>query len=84
MKSSLIHNQQGQFVIEAILLMVVLVGLMTLVTTQVRESGLIAQMVTGPWDKIAGMTEFGVWSEPTDGNRRLHPNTHNRVFTPED
>ena len=68
--------------IEAILLMVVLVALMTLVTTKVRESGLVAQMVTGPWAKIAGMTEFGVWKEPTDTNRRLHPNTHNRVTTP--
>ncbi|MBX3041942.1 MAG: hypothetical protein KF789_14645 [Bdellovibrionaceae bacterium] len=84
MKKSALRNQHGQFVVEGILLMVVLLGAMTLMTTKIRELGLVSKLVTGPWDKIAGMTENGVWAAPSDASRKQHPNTYNRIFTPED
>ncbi len=84
MKKSALRNQRGQFIVEGILLMVVLLGVLTLMTTKIRELGVVTKMVTGPWAKIAGMTENGVWAEPSDASRKQHPNTYNRIFTPED
>lgn len=84
MKKSVLRNQRGQFVVEGILLMVVLLGAMTFLTAKIRETGVVAQMVTGPWEKIAGMTENGVWAAPSDMTRKQHPNTYNRIFTPEE
>lgn len=81
MKTSILRNQQGQFVIEGILLMVLMVALTIALTTKVRETGLVTRMVTGPWAKIAGMTENGVWEEPGPAARAAHPNSFDRVFT---
>lgn len=83
MKSRL-HNQRGQFMIEAILLMSLLVFGFVALTRSLRESNIIPNIVTESWDKVAGMSEVGVWEAPTSAAKKKHPNTFNRFYTPLD
>lgn len=83
MKKSLLRNQRGQFVIEGLLLMVVLLSVFVFLSGKIKESGIVSQMVTGPWSKIAGMTETGTWQEAGPAARESHPNSYNRIFTPD-
>ena len=66
-------NHRGQFVIEAVLLMVVTVGFFIWGTKQLREGKYLAKLIGGPWQKVAGMIEAGVWETP-DKAKKLHPN----------
>ncbi|MBX2987978.1 MAG: hypothetical protein KF802_08770 [Bdellovibrionaceae bacterium] len=77
----MIRNRRGQFVIEGILLMVVMLGVFIVTTRLIRENEVATRMVTGPWSKVAGMTENGVWSEANNATRRKHPNNFERFFT---
>ena len=77
----LLHNQRGQFAIEGILLMVVLVGVFMTITKLARDSKLIPKIVTDPWAQVAGMTETGQWKAPTAATRVLHPNSNERAYT---
>lgn len=77
MKTSLVANRKGQFVIEAVLLMVVMLGIFVAGMGQLRESNFLAKMITGPWDKVAGMMESGVWLPAKDA-RQKHPNQKDR------
>ena len=77
-----LHNRRGQFVIEAILLMVVLLGISMQIARYVKDNQLVSGMVTGPWAKVAGMAEFGVWHAPNAEGQKMHPNNFNRLYTP--
>lgn len=78
----LLKDRRGQLMIEAILLMVLLVGLLTVITRYLRDNNTIPNLVSEPWGQIAGMTEFGNWEPPNNSNKKKHPNTFNRFFTP--
>lgn len=80
----ILKNRRGQFVVEGILLSVVLVGVLMLLTKKIREEKVVAKMVTGPWTKVAGMTESGVWGAADATTRKKHPNNYSRFFTPTD
>lgn len=73
-------NSRGQFAIEAILLLMVTVGLFVAATNQLRERQVLAKLVEGPWKKVAGMIETGVWEDPKTA-RAKHPNQANRGVT---
>lgn len=75
-----LRNNKGQFVIETVLLMIVSVGFFLWGTNQLREGKFLAKMIGGPWQKVAGMIESGVWSE-SEAARKLHPNQKNRSIT---
>ncbi|WP_413576527.1 hypothetical protein ACLVWU_00630 [Bdellovibrio sp. HCB290] len=77
MRKSFVANRKGQLVIEAVLLMVVMVGIFVASMNALRGSNFLAKMVTGPWDRVAGMMESGVWSPAKDA-RQKHPNQRNR------
>lgn len=83
-RKAVLSNSKGQFVIEAILLMTLLVGVVTVLTTQIKERGILNEMISGPWAKISGMAEFGVWAEPDARTKKLHPNTFTRIMTPKE
>jgi hypothetical protein len=72
-----LKNQRGQVLIEALLLMVLLLGISTLISRQLREREYFQSLVTGPWSRLQGMVECGVW-EPCTGQRGLHPNSNTR------
>ncbi|UYL10442.1 hypothetical protein B9G69_007595 [Bdellovibrio sp. SKB1291214] len=80
MKKSLVANRKGQFVIEAVLLMIVMLGIFMASMSQLRESKFLAKMITGPWDKVAGMMESGVWLSAKDA-RQKHPNQKDRSIS---
>lgn len=80
----ILKNRRGQFVVEGILLSVILVGVLMLLTKKIREGKVVTKMVTGPWTKVAGMTENGVWDEAGPAARKKHPNNFSRFFTPRD
>lgn len=67
------HNQRGQFVIEGVLLMIVMVGLFLSATRILREERFLAKLIGGPWERVSGMIEAGVWDPPATARDR-HPN----------
>ncbi|MNJ93518.1 hypothetical protein D3C87_112000 [compost metagenome] len=72
-----LSNQKGQFVIETVLLMMVTVGFFLWSMNQLREGKYLSKMISGPWQKVSGMIESGVWEEP-EAARQLHPNQIDR------
>jgi len=75
-----LRNRKGQFVIETVLLMVLMIGTFAWATNQLREKQYLAKLISGPWVKVSGMIESGVWEAP-DKARKLHPNQINRSNT---
>lgn len=81
-KFSPLRNRKGQFVIEAVLLMVLSIGLFLTGTKYLREKKVVEKMVQGPWSRIATMTESGIWAENVPQQIQRHPNTaQNRGVT---
>ncbi|QDK43778.1 MULTISPECIES: hypothetical protein [unclassified Bdellovibrio] len=80
MKNSSLGNQKGQFVIEAVLLMIVMVGIFVASMNALRDSKFLSKLVSGPWERVAGMMESGVWA-PAKEARQQHPNQRDRSIT---
>jgi hypothetical protein len=57
------HGNSGQATVEAVLLMVVFVGVAILIKTQLQSSQAAQDLVSKPWSYLAGMMETGVWVE---------------------
>lgn len=72
-----VKNQRGQILIEAVLLMVLLLGISTLIGRELRQREFFQTLVTGPWARLQGMVECGVW-EPCVGQPGMHPNSNSR------
>ncbi|MGE4131269.1 MAG: hypothetical protein AB7F86_06500 [Bdellovibrionales bacterium] len=72
-----VGSQRGQFVVEALLILVVLIGLLTLSARFFREQELVKKLISGPWVNLAGMLQNGVW-QPADAGAVSHPNGHTR------
>tara|TARA_B100001248_G_scaffold262582_2_gene259652 strand:+ start:5737 stop:5991 length:255 start_codon:yes stop_codon:yes gene_type:complete len=66
-------HQSGQTAVEFILMSVVIITITLLIAREVRNSDMIASMVTGPFERIEGMVENGVWLSPKKG-KEMHPN----------
>jgi hypothetical protein len=76
----LLKNEKGQFVIEAVLLMVFSIGLLTMGLKVMKDNNVMANLVSGPWQKAAGMIESGVW-ENADTATKSHPNQKARLLS---
>lgn len=82
-------NNRGQFAIEAVLLMTILVGAFIFVTKKAREMHLIQDMASKPMGKLATMTGYGTWEEACSAqgksNRetlgKCHPNSIHRSLS---
>ena len=70
-------SHKGQAVVESILILVVFIAVSTLIGSAFRQNELFGQMVSSPWQRLAGMLENGVWLPPHQ-SRLLHPNHHLR------
>ena len=78
----ILKNQQGQSIVEAVLLMVVLVGVATLVTTQLKENEVASKLVSTPWEKLDNMIRYGTWEVDRDAALSNHPNQNRKHSTP--
>lgn len=79
-KKSLLKNENGQFVVEAVLLMVLSVGLLILGIRVLREGKILESLVASPWQKVAGMIESGNW-EVAEAAAKKHPNQIDRSLS---
>lgn len=64
-------------ILEAVLIIVMLVGFSLLVANYFKKNELLKQLISGPWQNLAGMLQNGQWSPPAVG-ALTHPNAHNR------
>lgn len=79
-RKSLLKNEHGQFVIEAVLLMVLSIGLLTLGLRTLRDGNILGNLVSGPWERVAGMIESGSWNV-AEVSAKKHPNQYNRCLS---
>ncbi|MGE5086024.1 MAG: hypothetical protein ACM3MG_06950 [Bacillota bacterium] len=78
-------TEKGQFVIEAVLLMVVMLAIFMVSVNALKDGQFLAKLISRPWEKISGMLESGVWENEKVTKKTSHPNTFNRTvsFKPE-
>lgn len=74
-------NSKGQVSVEIVLMLALMVGIMTLVSTSFRNNELIASLVSGPWKHLSGLIQNGSWGTPTE-TMTQHPNRQDRVSSP--
>ena len=75
-----IRNSHGQMTIEAILLVVTFLAIVTLVSSVFQKRKILQTLVGSPWDIVRGMVESGVWA-PSKQASDLHPNYQRRHGT---
>ena len=75
-----LSNQKGQFVIESVLLMTVLVGVFVASMKVFRDEKILAHLVEEPWQRVSGMIECGVWEVPAKACKD-HPGNFNRAVS---
>lgn len=61
------RNNKGQMALEAVLLMVVLMGFFMYTTKEVRERQLIAKLVEPSINTVKNMTAYGTWKGEDQG-----------------
>jgi hypothetical protein len=86
-KNSL-HNNRGQFAIEAVLLMTVMLGVFLYITKYARDHRFIQDLASKPIDRVAIMTGYGTWKDgcksPTGSKLTIgkcHPNSIHRSLS---
>lgn len=72
-----LRNNQGQVVLEYILITFVLISFSFLVKAMLTSSGAIPNLLKQPWAMVAGMIESGVWAEPSKAKAQ-HPAHYKR------
>lgn len=80
MKPSLANNQKGQLIVEAVLIIVMLMGITFTVASYFRNNEVIRQLISGPWANLSGMLQNGIWS-PAPKGAIAHPNGDARHIT---
>ena len=80
-------NQNGQALVEGVLLMVVMVGILALVLKFLQGGGdgpVVQQLTQGPWGRLSGMIQCGVWKPCGINNSPVaqkNPNTRARTLS---
>ena len=73
-------NNRGQMAVEMVLLTVVGVGMIFMAMEVLkREESVASRFILGPWKKISGMMESGVWEE-SQAARGKHPGHFKRMY----
>ncbi len=78
MNMSTLNNQKGQFVVEAVLLLTVVMALTMLTRQFFSNTEFGKSLVSTPWQKLSGMIECGTWNGCAPGN---HPSTALRALS---
>jgi hypothetical protein len=72
--SNKLNSTKGQVIIESILLLVIMMGLWGYLSKTFKEGAYMKKLMQdGPWPRLSGMIESGVW-EPPSKAKSLHPN----------
>ncbi|MBC7466381.1 MAG: hypothetical protein H7256_10345 [Bdellovibrio sp.] len=82
-------NQKGQFAIEAVLLMTVLVGFFLAVTNQLKSKNVVGNFVSKPMTRVGNMAGYGTWQSECVGQGKskkqtlgkCHPNSIHRSLS---
>lgn len=85
----ILSNNKGQFLIESMLLLVVLLGIFMFITNYVRGEKLISKLLANPITNISAMTAYGTWRSDgctgKNGNNltigKCHPNSIHRSLS---
>jgi hypothetical protein len=80
MNKSRLNSKSGQAVIESILIIVVLMGITLLVARLMKDNNIVADLVSGPWERLDGMIQNGVWL-PAERSYGYHPNSYYRTIS---
>lgn len=84
-----ISNKKGQFAIEAVLLMTVLLGAFLVFTQYVKSHNLIAKLASGSIERVGTMAGYGTWQTECTGQGKskkqslgkCHPNSIHRSLS---
>ncbi len=76
-EASQFFSNRGQFLIETVLMMIVLLGLFFWATNQLKQSEIMSSLLEEPWQEVSGMIESGVWMKAKQA-RTNHPNQKER------
>jgi hypothetical protein len=73
-----LNSSKGQVVIEAILLTVMMLGFWVYLSKTFISSQYMKKLLQdGPWPRLSGMIEAGVWETPSKA-KPFHPNNLDR------
>ena len=67
-------SEKGQLVLEAILLMVLFLGVAVAVKNKFSEDNIIGSLAAGPWASVSSMMSNGSWDKSKDEGE-VHPLT---------
>ncbi len=67
------HKASGQAIVEAVLIIILFLGGVTLVSSTFQEQEWVSRLVKGPWQRLSGLVQAGVWDIP-ERSRDVHPN----------
>lgn len=86
----LISNRKGQFAIEAVLLMTVLLGCFLALTKTLSDKKVVQKLVSTPMERVGRMAGYGTWNDEcrsqgkTGSGLKLakcHPNSIHRSLS---
>lgn len=72
-----VKSQRGQAIVEALLIMIIFLGIGLAVMSFFKDQEVLAKLVKGPWQSLSGVLQNGTWGEP-GATAVKHPNTHYR------
>jgi hypothetical protein len=82
MKKKLFSSSRGgQMTIEAVLIMVVLMGVVLAFQKRATANSYASAFTEGPWLPIQGMIEDGVWTKNPTSGMAMHPSLLYRHHT---
>jgi hypothetical protein len=73
MRPPLLKSESGQFITEAVLILVTLMAISALVANHFKQNEVFKKLIKGPWVQLSGVLQNGVWASPEDGGVS-HPN----------
>ncbi len=65
-------KESGQFMVEAILLMTLFLGIAVVLKKKFHEENILGLLVAKPWSQISGMMSHGSW-KPERFSPSVHP-----------
>lgn len=57
-----LKSEKGQQIVEAVLIIVLLVGFTFIVANYFKQKEVLKNIITGPFQTLAGMLQNGVWA----------------------
>jgi len=78
-------NQKGQVLVEAVLLLVLFMGILFFGLGRLKQMEFVKKLTVDPWVRVSGMVECGTWQpcgKNVKGGNAHHPNNRIVSFRP--